>query len=694
MRNVRKEPGATAVRPLSKTLLLALGLAALTFAIFAPAIGYDYIDLDDPQYVFGNPRVLSGLNADNIRWAFSHVHESWWLPMLWISYMADASLFGTEPWGFHLVNILLHAANALLLFLALRIGTGRLRPALFAAALFAIHPLRVESVAWITERKDVLSGLFWMLALLVHLRRAEKPAVRSGIPLFLLMVLGLLSKATVVTLPAVLLLLDFWPLGRLGTREGLKACLREKAPLFALAAAFAALTLTTHTVTGGQHSALDGWARISLMPGNVLPYLAKFLWPVRLSIYYVEHDVVRWTIFGAASAGLLAFTALCWRVRRRAPYLLMGWLWFLIALFPVIRGLRLGIAEYANRFIYLPSIGLSIAASFGGAALFRNRAKGARTAGLLAILILGACGALTAYNLRFWRDSDTLFRRAWELDPGNYLGITGRGIALQKQERREEALAHFQRAVADYPQTVRYRVHLALALINLDRLPEAFAALEEARRGAPDEPEFEYALGLAHLHAGRPGQARLHLARAAEGMGKMEAMCRSELACACFEDGDPAAASEQLRLARGLDSPATFVYGDLLPFYAWTWDSGERPRALRYFRKLAAERAEDPGILNNIAWLLAVSEHSPAPPGEALALARQAVAWGGEAQPVLLDTLAAAHANAGQYEEAVAWAEKARLLAVQQNQRNLARRLEQRLEHYRHGKPWREKTGS
>ena len=694
MRNERKEPGSTAGRPLSKTLFLALGLAVLTFALFAPAIGYNYIDLDDPQYVFGNPRVLSGLSPANIRWAFSHVHESWWLPMLWMSYMADASVFGTEPWGFHLVNILLHTANALLLFLALRIGTGRIGPALFAAALFAIHPLRVESVAWITERKDVLSGLFWMLALLVHLRRAEKSAARSGILLFLLMVLGLLSKATVVTLPAALLLLDFWPLGRLGNREGLKTCLREKAPLFALAAAFAALTLTTHTLTGGQHSALDGWARISLMPGNVLPYLAKFLWPVRLSIYYVEHDAVRWTIFGAASAGLLAFTALCWRVRRRAPYLLMGWLWFLVVLFPVIRGVRLGVADFANRFIYLPSIGLSIMAAYGGGALFRTRPKGALTAGLLAGAILGTCGVLTAYNLRFWRNSDTLFRRAWELDPGNYLGITGRGIALQKQERWEEARTHFEQAVADFPQTVRYRVHLALALINLDRLPEAFAALEEARRGAPDEPEFEYALGLAQLQAGRPDQARIHLARAAEGMGKTEAMCRSELACACFEDGDSAAANEQLRLARGLDSPATFVYGDLLPFYAWTWDSGERPRALRYFRKLAAERAEDPGILNNIAWLLAVSEHSPAPPGEALALARQAIALAGEEQPVLLDTLAAACANAGQYEEAVAWAEKARLLAVQQNRRNLARRLEQRMERYRQGMPWREKTGS
>ena len=301
---------------------------------------------------------------------------------------------------------------------------------------------------------------------------------------------------------------------------------------------------------------------------------------------------------------------------------------------------------------------------------------------------------MTAYNLRFWRDSDTLFQRAWELDSGNYLGITGRGIALQKQERWEEALAHFENAVAAFPQTIRYRVHLALALVNLNRLPEAFAVLEEARRGAPDEPEFSYALGLAQLHANQPDQARIYLARAAPGMKKLEPACRTELACACFEDGDAATANEQLRLARGLDSSATFTYADLLPFYAWTWDSGERPRALRYFRKLAADQSDNPGILNNIAWLLAVSEHSPAPPAEALALARRAVALGGEDRPILLDTLAAACANAGQYEEAAAWAEKARLLAVQQNQSGLAGRLEKRVENYRRGNPWREKTVS
>ncbi|HPT16598.1 MAG TPA: tetratricopeptide repeat protein [Kiritimatiellia bacterium] len=671
-----------------------LGLALLTLAVFAPSIGFDYVDLDDPQYVFANPHVVSGLTADNVRWAFTHAHESWWLPALWMSYMANASLLGVEPWGFHLVNVLLHVANALLLFGVLRRATGATRASAFAAALFAIHPLRVESVAWITERKDALSGLFWMLALAVHLRQAEKPAAGKMILLALWMALGLMAKASVVALPAALLLLDYWPLGRLATRAGWKKCLTEKIPLFALAAAFAIITLTTHVGGGGQASAVGGWQRASLVPGNYFPYLAKFFWPTGLSIYYPEHDAVHWGTFALAAGGLLAITGACWRFRRRAPGVLMGWLWFLIVSLPIIRGVRIGIADYANRFIYLPSIGLAIALAWGFAAGLSSRTAGRRQLlGGLAALALAACAISTVHNLRFWRSSEALFQRAWELDPTNYLGITGRGVALQKAERWEEARALFAQAAAEAPGVVRYRVNLALALVNMGRLPEAFALLEEARRGTPNEPELAYALGLAHLQAGQPDQARHFLAQAAPGLKNLESICRSELACACFEDGDPRAANAELQRADGGATVAARTYADLLPYYAWVWDSGERPRALRYFRKLAAASADDPAILNNLAWLLAASQRSPAPPQEALALARRAVELGGE-QPILLDTLAAACANAGLYAEAVDQATRARALATAQGQEKLARRLERRIEQYRQNKPWREKKVS
>ena len=677
-------------------------LAALTLGLFWPAVGYDYINLDDPQYVFGNPRVLTGLTAENIRWAFTHVHEAWWLPALWISFMADATLLGPEPWGFHLVNILLHAANVLLLFWVLRRATGSLWASAFAAALFAIHPLRVESVVWISARKDVLSGLFFFLALLAYLRHAEKPSAARLAPLAALMLLGLLSKAILIVLPFLLLLLDYWPLHRAGDPldrtewPAWRRLLAEKIPLFLLAAVFIAINLRTHVSGSGANSNLSVGTRLGLIPPNFWIYLDKISWPTRLSIIYPEHDVVNWTAAAAAALGLLGITWLLLRFRKKAPYAIVGWLWFLLALFPVVRGVRLGLAAHTDRFAYLPSIGLSLMLVFAFSRWFSHHAKGRLLLWLLAVLALGACGTLTAYNLRFWRDSDTLAQRLWELDPGNPNAITARGNALQKQERWEDALDHFRKAVAASPLNARYRMLLALALVNMDRLPEAFAVLEEGLRAAPQEPELAYALGLAHLHGNQPGQARIHLARAVNGLPQtLEPLCRLELACACFEDGDPAAANEQFHLIPSYDPRQTFTYADLLPAYLWIWDSGERPRALRYFRNLAAGHPENPAILNNVAWLLAVSERSPAPPDEALALAQKAYALGGPTQPVLLDTLAAAQANAGDFAAANQTARQA-LALVPENPPNAAFRqnLRARIELYQRQRPYREKASA
>ncbi|NCA83079.1 MAG: tetratricopeptide repeat protein, partial [Opitutae bacterium] len=482
-------------------------LAALTLGLFWPAVGYDYINLDDPQYVFGNPRVLTGLTADNIRWAFTHVYEAWWLPALWISYMADATLLGPEPWGFHLVNILLHAANVLLLFWVLARLTGSKGRSFVAAALFALHPLRIESVAWITERKDVLSGFFFCLCLLTYIRMVERPGRARFWALHLVMLLGLMAKSILVVLPFLLLLLDYWPLRRAGdpgdrsSWPRWRALLAEKSILFGLSAIFIVLTLQTHGTIGEQgSSSASWWTRASLVAPNYGSYLAHIFWPTHLSILYPT-DFPSLLLRLAAPLGLIGLSFLFWRLRVQDPALLVGWLWFLVALFPVIRGIRFDEqSAFSDRYTYLPSIGLSLMLVFAFSSWFSHQAKGRLLLWLLAVLALGACGTLTAYNLRFWRDSDTLAQRLWELDPGNPNAITARGNALQKQERWDDARDHFRKAVATSPLNARYRMLLALALVNMDRLPEAFAVLDEGLRAAPQEPELAYALGLAHLH--------------------------------------------------------------------------------------------------------------------------------------------------------------------------------------------------
>ncbi len=684
------------------TVELMILLAVLTLGLFWPAVGFDYINLDDPQYVFGNPHVLAGLTYENICWAFTHIHEAWWLPALWISFMADATLLGPEPWGFHLVNVLLHTANALLLFWTLTRLFESKWQCFFAAALFALHPLRIESVAWITERKDVLSGFFFCLCLLTYVRLIERPGLARFFALHLMMLLGLMAKSILVVLPFLLLLLDYWPLRRAGdpgdrsSWPQWRALLAEKSILFGLSAIFIVLTLQTHGTIGEQGSSTSWWTRASLVAPNYGSYLAHSFWPTHLSILYPTHFPTP-LLRLIAPLCLIGLTFLFWRLRVHNPAFLVGWLWFLVALFPVIRGIRFDEqSAFSDRYTYLPSIGLSLILVFGFFRWFSQQAKGRRLLWLLAVLSLGSCGALTTYNLRFWRNSDTLAQRLWELYPSTPNAITMRGNALQKQERWEEVLDHFQKSSTNSPLNARYQMLLALALVNMNRLSEAFAILEKGLQTAPHTPELTYALGLAYLHANQPDQARIHLADAATELpSTLEPLCRLELACACFEDGDSTAANEQFHLIPSYDPHQTFTYADLLPTYLWIWDSGERPRALRYFRKLIADFPENPAILNNVAWLLAVSEPSPSPPEEALAVAKNALALGGPNQPALLDTLAAAQANAGDFEAAIQTARQALVLVPQIPSSAVFRKnLHSRIELYQRKLPYREKAST
>ncbi|MGD9781534.1 MAG: hypothetical protein AB7V14_05190 [Kiritimatiellia bacterium] len=660
--------------------------ALLALVLFAPAVGFDFINYDDDRYVYDNPRVTGGPTVENLRWAFTAVHEDWWLPVLWISYMLDSALLGKAPGGYHLVNVLLHAANAGLLGWTLyRLTRARWR-SLAVAALWAAHPLRIESVAWITERKDVLSGLFFFLALLAYVRHVERPsAVRFGL-VFGAMLLGLASKASVIVLPILLLLLDFWPLRRAelpwtsGAGKPWRRLVAEKIPLFALAAVFAAINLRTHA--GGTGLGLDySWSqRVALIPGNVWTYLRLVAWPAHLSVFYPENDAVPIGSALVALAGLAGLTGWFARQARRRPHWPVGWLWFLVALLPILRGVRLGNAAYADRFTYLPSIGLTLAVvwqAMGGAE--RSAAARRAGAGVLALL-LAACVGQTAAVLPAWRHSIGLYEYALRSEPANPVLLNNLGTALMLEQRNEEALDHFRRSLAANPAYLPARANQALVLHRLGRLAESRAAADQGLDWEQNSPPLNHMLASLLLGETPPEpRAALPDSLSPRDLGRL------------LERGSLPAVLEFRDLYR---RPAPALLAEIRSVqldYVRLWRSGRKDRAWRFFLFALAANPHDVSLLNDAAWLLATDSAPPADARRALLLARRAHRLAApHLQASILDTLAAALAAAGHFDEAQRAAQEAIGLATQAGDARAADQISARLETYRNRKPWRD----
>ena len=678
---------------------LALLLAAMVLALFRPAAGYDFVKLDDDQYICLNPHVTTGLSAANVRWAFTTVHEDWWLPLLWISYMADTELFGTGPSGYHLANILLHALNAALLFWVLSRLTGARWRSFFVAAFFALHPLRVESVAWIAERKDVLSGLFFFLALLAYARYAERPGRARFWTVFALMLLGLLSKAILIVLPFLLLLLDDWPLRRAGDFHGPGAWARwrpmvaEKIPLFLLSAAFILVNLRTHASASGVHESASLGLRLGLIAPNYWTYLAKIFWPAELSIIYPPHDAVHAATAVLAAIGLLVPTVLLFRFRKSAPWGLAGWLWFLLALFPVIRGVRFDpTVAYADRFVYLPSIGLSIALVWGAARLAERRPSLRMPMVALGAALLLACATRTALRLPSWRDSLTMFSELAAFAPDNFTANSAYGFALLEKGRGEEALPYFARAAEIKPRDTQAPAEYADALLRLGRNREAIVWLQKslAERN-PVCPVLNSLLAFALLDDDRADLAIAPLRKALASQ-PMNLGWRIELIRALFESGQAAGAQEEIRRLQAEGYAGIQSFDDLIPHYVNWWRGGEKAHAWHFFRNAISNQPDHVLLLNAAAWLLATDPAPPADPPEALRLAQRAIDLAPAPHPDLLGTLAAALAANGRFDEAAQQASKARALALQAGRSDDARRMGTQGAAYREGKPWREGT--
>ncbi|HPR67694.1 MAG TPA: tetratricopeptide repeat protein [Kiritimatiellia bacterium] len=490
-------------------LLVAAVLFFLTLAVFWPARSYDFVNLDDIRYVAHNPIVTHGLSLHSVREAFTTVHEQWWLPLLWISYMADIDLFGPAAYGHHLVNLLLHAANTALLFWVLAAMTGSRWRSAFVAALFAWHPTRVEAVVWIAARKDVLSGLFAMLGLLVYSRYARNPSSRRMTLLFLLMLAGLMSKGILVMFPFLLLLLDIWPLERLRlewsptARRSAVDLLHEKAPLFILSAVFIGINLWTHVSGRGENVAL--LHRLALIPPNVFAYIDTLVFPVRLSFFYPENDTVRWLSSIGSAVALLLITLWLFLRRGKAPACFVGWLWFLIALGPILRGIRLGLARYADRWSYLPLIGLGIAVAWGIPPLRPGLRR--RWISAAAVLLLSACVGFTRAYLPCWRDTLTIFQRGVEMAPDAFFLHSLYGPYLFKAGRHPEAARHLERALELQPDDAENLSILGMVWTTMGRADEALELHDKAIRLNPDIPEFHCRRGNAFFALQRWSEA-------------------------------------------------------------------------------------------------------------------------------------------------------------------------------------------
>ena len=490
----------------------AVALALAVCAVFLPAVHGGWLSLDDDSYVRSNPLVRGGLGLVAVSGEFTSTRGSVWIPLAWLSHMLDVTLYGFEPAGHHLTSILLHAANTVVLFAVLSRLTGAPVRSALVAALFALHPLRVESVAWIAERKDVLSALFVFLTIGAHARWVQRRTAASYALVLGACALALLAKPMAVTLPVLLLLLDVWPLGRGGL--GPRRLLAEKLPLLALAGAVALVTLT---VAGGNGLLADVHSA-GERAGNALVsyvrYVAWMAWPVRLGVYYPFPPPWPLGTVLAAAGLMIAMGLVALVLARRAPYVAVGYAWYLVALLPVIGFTQAGGQGLADRFTYLPMIGLLIAVVWGAADLVGHSAPLRVASGLAAGLVVGLLAGQTRAQLGYWRDAETLYARTLAVTEGNWLILHNLGELQLRRGAFDEAIANFKRALALEPRYAQAARSLAVAHNNLGALL--------LRQGVHEEALGHFASALRFDPQLASAQQNFRRELAAQGMGEQQ----------------------------------------------------------------------------------------------------------------------------------------------------------------------------
>ena len=639
---------------------LALLLAAATFALFLPVAWSGFSLYDDGLYVTDNPVVQNGVTWFGVKYAFTTMAACNWHPLTMLSHMLDCGVFGLNPAGPHLENALIHAVNAALLFVLLFRLLGKIWPAAFVAALFAWHPLHVESVAWIAERKDVLSTFFALLALLNYAKFAQENCRKSYWLALLCFALGLMAKPMLVTLPCVLLLLDFWPLQRLSLSAFRFPLLLEKIPFFAASAAVSLLTFLAQSQSAGKAvvslNLVPLHYRLKSVPIAYAEYLAKTFWPAKLAVFYPLHENIPIAAVLLAVAALLAVSLAAWQLRRVAPYLLTGWLWFVGMLVPVIGLVQVGGAALADRYSYLPSVGIFIAVTLAACAAVERWKISRTVVAVTAIGIMVATVITMEKQLAHWRSDETLFRHALAVTADNDVARNNLGIALEQQGRLAEAVEQYRAAIRVEPDRYNGFQNLANVLDRLGRTAEALAEHQRAVQLAPEKPILHYSFGLALVTAGET----------------------------------EAALAEFFTTAK-LDSRYSWPHVEIAKIYLRQNRDAEALDALRAALRVDPDNVE---ILTFTAQVLAAAENPAIRDGrQAFLLVAKANLLTGGHRPVVLDVMGMACAEMGRFDEAQLAAQSA-LETANAMKLTKTEPIQQRLELYQNHQPWRESFGA
>jgi tetratricopeptide (TPR) repeat protein len=667
------------VRSRRVTVGIYVFLVAITLAVFAQTIRYDFVNFDDDLYVYNAPAVQAGLTQKGTLLAFTSPHARNWHPLTTISHMLDCQLYGLKAGGHHATNVVLHIIAVLLLFRVLRQMTGAIWKSAIVAALFAVHPLHVESVAWVSERKDVLSAVFFFLMLYAYIRYARAPSITRYVIVAVLFAAGLMSKPILVTAPVVLLLLDYWPLGRFEQRSSTKGKSKierfgnqrrmirglfvEKVPLLVLSAVSCAITFVLQKrATGAIPPLLFLW-RVQNAVVSYVIYVWKTFWPIDLAVFYPHpnNTLPIWEVI-LAIVFLLAITLAAILFRRERPYLFTGWFWYLGMLFPVIGLIQVGEQGHADRYTYLPHIGLFLLVVWLVSDVMAVPQFKSRVAGAVGIVIIGALAWAAFIQTSYWRNSETLWTHALAVTSDNDFAHNNLGYLCVDRNELDKAIWHFETAsrIRSSKLDPHYDVGSAFVQMNLaDAL---------ARKGQPDKAmvHFEEAIKL------QPNYADAYYNRG----NVLLAQGHIDEAMADWE--------KTLQIQPN-DADAHTGLGNAL------LQRGSLKEAIDHYEKASELAPEDPHSRNNIAWVLATSSDPSIRDGaRAVGFAQQAVMLTGGRDPHFVRTLAAAYAESSRFSEAIAAAEQAIAIAALQGKSGLANTLKKDIILYREHIPLRQ----